>query len=500
MMLAVLVLMQTATPPPAAQPPTIDTIIIENGNIFHGTADGAPPFVVRLANALHIPTRQWVIRRRLLLDKGDRLDPLRLEETERALRRLGVFRFVQVDTVRLRGGSLALAVVTADGWSSQPQASYTTQAGDEAWEIGFLERNFLGTATELSINYGRNPDRRRFELGFGSPHLLARRMRMRLRYSDLSDGHGGGWGFGLPFYETAAHAALETYGEVSNQRVLRFENDALQDSAQHHLFRVGLAGGVATHATTRGFVRLLGNVEWRREDFDSQYIGAVPYSTFISWHTGLHVGRVRFRVLEQYNSYARREDVDLSPTLYLGMVGERRIGYAAGGQISAVWKRGFALLRAEANGLDSTRTRGRLTVVSQNLRRHTLIGHFEAGSLYRAKRGAEFDLWAEQRGPRLYGVHDFTGTKMVWVALEDRILVADEVFGMVGVGLAPFLDYGGAWYGRDSRLRGDVGVSLRFGPTRAVRGEAAELAFGYRFGSGVGDKRWAVTLRKGVSY
>ena len=481
---------------------TIDTIIIENGNVFHGIADGAPEFVVRLANALHIPTRQWVIRRRLLLDKGDTLEPARLEETERALRGLGVFRFVRVDTVRLKsqGDRLALAVVTADGWSTQPQASYTTQAGDEAWEIGFLERNFLGTATELSLNYSRDPDRRRFDVGFANPQFFARRVRVRLRYSNLSDGHSGGWRVGLPFYETAARYSVETYGEAVNRRILRFNNDVLQDSAQHHLSRVGVTSGVATHATSREYVRLLAGADWRRENIDSVYTTAVPYSTFTTVRAGLSMGRIRFRVLEQFNSYARREDVDLSPSFYAGAVMERRLGYEAGGQVSAVWRRGFAVLRAEANGMDSTRTRGRLTIVTQNIRRHTLITHFEAGSLYKVRRGSEFDLWLEQRGPRLYGVHDFTGTRMVWLVIEDRILVAEEVFGMVGVGVAPFVDYGGAWYGDDSRLRGDVGLSLRFGPTRAVRGEAAEIAFGYRFGSGVGSKRWAVTLRKGVSF
>jgi hypothetical protein len=166
-----------------------------------------------------------------------------------------------------------------------------------------------------------------------------------------------------------------------------------------------------------------------------------------------------------------------------------------------VWRRGFALLRVEANGLDSTRTRARLTVVSQNLQRHTLIAHAEGGFLSRPKPGAEFDPWLEQRGPRLFGVHDFTGTRTTWFVLEDRILVADDILGLMAAGIAPFLDYGGAWYGDESaRQGGNAGISLRFGPTRAVRGEAAEIAFGYRFGQGVRGKRWAMTLRKGFSF
>jgi len=156
------------------------------------------------------------------------------------------------------------------------------------------------------------------------------------------------------------------------------------------------------------------------------------------------------------------------------------------------------LLYGEATGLDSTRTRGRLTIVSQNLPRQTLIAHLEGGRLQRPKPGAEFDLWFDQRGPRLFGAHAFTGTRMAWLAFEDRILVADDLWGMVGLGLAPFLDYGGAWYADEpARLGGDAGLALRFGPTRAVRGDAGELAVGYRFGIGTG---WAIALRRGFRF
>jgi hypothetical protein len=72
------------------------------------------------------------------------------------------------------------------------------------------------------------------------------------------------------------------------------------------------------------------------------------------------------------------------------------------------------------------------------------------------------------------------------------------------LGLAPFVDYGGAWYGGEaSRLGGDAGVALRFGPTRAVRGDAGELAVGYRFAGGVAQgipKGWALAVRRGFRF
>ena len=493
MLLGLLLALQSASP-------SIDTIIVENHNVFD-RRDAAPDWMAGLANGLHIRTRQWVIRRRLLLSRGDRFDPARMEESERALRGLGVFRQVRVDTVRFGDGRFGLRAVTADGWSTQPRASFTSVGGDRAWGIGIVERNFLGTATELALVYGKNPDRSRVDFEFLNPHFFGRRTLLNLRFGDLSDGHRGDWRFGLPFHETAAPHSIVAYGEFARERVLRFRDAALQDSTRRYLFRVGLSGGVAIKATTRKYARLVGSWEWRREDLVAADTGRVPYSVFTTIRAGVELGVTRYRVLEHFNSYARREDVGLSPLLRVGVVMESGIGYELSGQTSAIWNRGFALLRADANGLDTTRTRVQLTVVSQDVPRHTLIAHAEGGVVTNPKPGAEFDSWVEQRGPRLFGVHDFTGTRTTWFVLEDRILVADEVLGLFGVGVAPFVELGGAWYGDEpARQGGDAGMSLRFGPTRAVRGEAAELAFGYRFGHGVRGKRWALALRKGFSF
>jgi hypothetical protein len=498
--LAVLMILQAGNP---AAVQRIDTILVENGNVF-SEDDGAPGWVANLANGLHIKTRQWVIRRRLLLSRGDRFDPARIEESERALRTLGVFRQVRVDTVTQADGRLALRAVTADGWSTQPQASFTSVNGEQTWNIGIVERNFLGTATEFALVYGQDPDRTRVDFEFLNPHFFGRRTLLNVRFADLSDGHRGAWRFGLPFHETSAPHAIETYGEAANERILRFRNGAFQDSSQHILARIGLLGGFSLGGgatTTRRYSRLWGGWEWRREDFAPSGAATMPYSVFTTVRAGTELGVVRFRVLEHFNSYARREDVDLSPMIRAGIVFESGVGYELRGQASAVWKRGFALLRLDATGLDTTRTRAQITLVSQNVHRHTLIMHAEGGLVTNPNPGAEFEPWVEQRGPRLFGLHAFTGTRMTWLVFEDRILLDDEVLGLFGVGLAPFVEHGGAWYGdQDPRSGGDAGVSLRFGPTRAVKGEAAELAFGYRFGDGATGKRWGLTLRKGFSF
>jgi hypothetical protein len=501
---------------------TIDTIIVVNRNVFD-LQDGAPSFIARLANRLHARTRASVIRGALLVNPGDRYDSARVAESERALRNLNVFSRVRIDTTRL-DGRLALRVATADGWSTKPQLGYSSAGGDATWLAGLVEDNFLGTATSLMAVYNHTPDRSIFELGYLSPHFFSRRTTLQAIYKDKSDGNQGTWSIGAPFYETAARRALVLDGEAASERVLVFQDGDTSAIVHRRALRLGLTAGVAAHATTRAFVRLWVGGQWRREDFDSVQATAFPRSVFGTVGAGIDVGHVRFQVLERFNSYARREDVDVSQLVHVGLwAAPRAWGYPSAGagvgpemsaQLAAPWPGGFAVLRAAANGVltagvpDSGRVAGALTVASQNLPKQTVILHFEAAGLRRPKPGSEFDLWVTQNGPRVFGIHAFTGTRMMWLAFEDRVLLADDVWGLMGVGVAPFFDYGGAWYDADgagfrrepARLGGAVGLSLRIGPTKAARGDVAELAIGYRFGEGFTGRRWGVAIRKGVRY
>jgi hypothetical protein len=408
-----------------------------------------------------------------------------MEESERSLRSLGVFRQVRVDTVTLADGRLALHAVTADGWSTQPQASFTSVNGEQTWNVGIVERNFLGTATELALIYGRDPDRSRLDFEFVNPHFFGRRTLLNLRYADLSDGNRR-WRFGLPFRR---RRPLTPSRPTASSRTSACSGFAMAPSGQLSALSapVGLAGGVSLKGgatTSRRYSRLWGGWEWRREDFTASDTAVVPYSVFTTVRTGIELGVVRLRILEHFNSYARREDVDLSPMLRPGIVMQSGVGYEFKGQASAVWKRGFALLRVDANGLDTTRTRAQLTVVSQDLRRHTLIAHAEGGIVTDPKPGSEFDPWVEQRGPRLFGLHAFTGTRMTWLVLGIGF-GRRRALGLFALGAAPFLEHGGAWWHEKPRRQEGMRHLATVQPYAGGPRRSSELALGYRFGDGV---------------
>jgi len=496
--------------------PTIDTIIIVNRNVFDLQEADAPGFIARLANRLHARTRAGVIRGTLLVNRGDRYDSARVAESERALRNLSVFSRVRIDTTWL-DGRLALRVATTDGWSTKPQLGYSSAGGDVSWLAGLVEDNLLGTATSLTAVYNKTPDRGIFSLGYLNPHFFSRRVQLLGLYQGKTDGRHGAWVFGVPFYETAARRALTTDGEAASERVLVFRDGDTSAIVERRALRAGLTAGLTLHATTQDYLRLWLAGQWRREDFAPETTTVFPRSVFGTVGAGMDLGHVRFQVLERFNSYARREDVNVSQLFHFGVwaaphawgypSGQAGVGAAVSGQLAAPWPGGFAVLHAAASEVfttgvpDSGRVAGALTVASQNLRNQTLILHVEGAQLRRAKLGSEFDLWNSQNGPRVFGIHELTGTHMAWLALEDRLLVADELWGLMGAGVAPFLDYGGAWYEDEPpRLGGDVGLSLRIGPTRAVRGDVAEFAVGYRFGKGFTGSRWGFAVRKGVHY
>src|SRR5207244_6074843 len=137
------------------------------------------------------------------------------------------------------------------------------------------------------------------------------------------------------------------------------------------------------------YVRLWLAGQWRRENFDSVGTTAFPRSVFGTVGVGMDVGHVRFQVLERFNSYARREDVDISQVLHIAVwAAPRAWGYPSGqagvgpelsAQLAAPWRRGFAVLRAASNGVltvgapDSGRVAGAVTLASQELPRETLI-------------------------------------------------------------------------------------------------------------------------------
>ena len=151
-------------------------------------------------------------------------------------------------------------------------------------------------------------------------------------------------------------------------------------------------------------------------------------------------------------------------------------------------------------GLDSGSVQLAGTVVFQPGRHHVAVFHLEGGWLKDPVPGEEFDLGLGA-GPRAFGSHAFTGDRSFFGTAEYRVTVVDDLWGVVGLGVAGFVDHGGAWYAGSRRRTGwDAGVGLRVGASRSTDTPALRFDLAHRFANDVEKAGWVVTVGKGFTF
>ncbi len=492
---------------------TVRAVELDRRDIFD---PGERGFVARVGNALHVQTRAGIIRRELLFRAGEPFDSARVAESERNLRGLGVFRRVLIDTVRTDSGLVA-RVVTKDGWSTKADWRFRSTGGEVAFTIGLVEDNLLGTASSAAVRYRKTPDRSTVTLAFRRPRLFAGAVGLGAIYEDRSDGRAAGLALEQPFHSLVSRAGFRLEADDRDVRALRFFNGAgeARDSLTHRFSLVRGAAAWALRASSEGYLRLGVQGQIRREDFRPE--GAtVPFEKTVTGAVGPYVtwSRADFLVTRGVSGFAREEDVDLGLTVRLGVLAApRAFGYDRNGvapllaaRLGARVPGGFGYLEARANGmydaagLDSGSVVLAATAVLQPRPGQVGILHLEGGWLEAPVPGGEFDLGLGT-GPRAFRSHAFTGDRSYFGTAEYRVTVANDFLGMIGLGIAGFIDHGGAWYAGSPRRTGwDAGVGLRLGASRSTDTQSLRFDLARRFGNDVERAGWVVTVGKGFVF
>ncbi len=133
--------------------PVVDSILIDNRNIYDTTDPRYDNFIFRLANRFHRKTRRQIVAREVLLKVDAPFSQDLADETARNLRRrLPIYdAWIQTDT--LPNGHLLVRVVTIDQWSLSGGASFRRESNEINYWVGATERNFLGLNQMLSATY-----------------------------------------------------------------------------------------------------------------------------------------------------------------------------------------------------------------------------------------------------------------------------------------------------------------------------------------------------------
>jgi hypothetical protein len=491
----------------------IRAVELQRHDIFDPEERG---WVARLGNALHIETRLPTIRRELLFKPGEAYDSAKVAESERNLRALGIFRRVKIDTVRTDSGLVA-RVLTKDGWSTQIDYRFRSVGGQVEFTIGLVENNLLGTASSAAVRYRKLTDRSTVALGFRRPRLIAGRIGLTAQYEDRSDGRLSALLLEQPFFSLTTPSAYSVLGEDHDERVLRYVGGerVASDTLSRRYSIARVAAAWALNASEQGFLRLGAQAQVRRDDFLPEG-SATPFAKTVTVAAGPYIvwNRASFLVAKGYAGFAREEDVDLGATVRLGvMFAPEAFGYDRDGVAPLLVARygarvplGFGYVEGlagglyDSSGLDSGSVQLAATAVLQPTPHQVGVVHIEGGWIRNPLPGSEFDLGLGQ-GPRAFRSHAFTGDRQIFATAEYRVTVVDDFLGQVGLGLAGFVDHGGAWYAGSARRTGwDAGIGIRLGASRSTDTEALRFDLARRFANDAQGAGWVLTVGKGFVF
>ena len=493
--------------------PIIQSIQLRRSPVFDSAEARFWPF--RVVNALHAITKPWVIRRELLFQPGETYDSARVNESERNLRALGIFRDVDIDSVSTDSG-LVMRVRTIDAWTTTPNLSLSTSGSQSILGLSLQEGNLLGTRTVALLSYESNPDRSSILAAFDTPRAIVNRIGVGATYLDRSDGHAAAASIRLPFLNLSSRQGASLYLLTSEGRVLRFvAGRARPDLTLHREYSLARADmATALRAGSRGFLHLGIAGQLRREDVAPD-TSLIPIARTITGAFGPYVEMrsPRYIQLRNFQSIDRTEDIDLGLRLYAGaLAAPRAWGYARNG-VGAVANvgaghripSGFVQLDAGATVLrtsehvDSASVGASGTLVMQPVERLLLVGHAGGGLLQHPRPGGEFDLGLGL-GLRAFPTHAFTGDRQFLLGGESRWLVWPRLLGLVGVGAAAFVDHAGAWYNGSPRRTGtDAGIGLRLASIREA-GSVWRLDLARRYASDVEPAGWVIAIGRGFVF
>lgn len=473
----------------------IRDVVLDRQNVFNLGDPKEDRRLYRLANRLHVVTREEVIRGQLLFQPGDRFDARLLEETERILRRNEFFIDATVRPIAFEGGMVDIEVVTEDVWSLTPKASFSRSGGENRVSLGAEEVNLLGNGQFLRARYLSNVDRDSTQLEFEDRTLNHGWWGLLVRAADNSDGDSALISLERPFpaldARWSAGLRFTTDDRVTPLYSLGDENAEFRHERDFHRIYGGWSMGLKSgwvHRWTAGYIHDDNRFSAPLEP-DPDRVTVIPTDRNLRYpFIGLEILEDNFEKAENVNVMGRTEDVLLGARLAATLgyssttLGADRNAWVASAQGSV----GFGSLNSKAlllgfNGQarleDGDLRNARLRFDARYYRRQSDRRTFFVEVSGTAGDNLDLDDPIElggRTGLRGYPLRYQGGDAKAVLSVEQRWFTNKYPFRLFRLGAAVFADVGRAWgenpIGEENQgwLR-DVGFGLRIAPVRASR-------------------------------
>ena len=505
----------------------VTNIVVDNRPIFQlETLEEDSPlrWVYRLANALHITTRQSFILREILFDENDCLDPFLLEESGRILRQYPFIANADVVPVEQPDGTYHVRINTQDEWTTKFDLGISIDQGIQLERIELTEENLFGQGILAEGYFARRREQRDAGFLVEQPRLFGTRTDALFGYGRTRVGNFLEQELAYPFVgEVGRFAGREAYRQRDQlytyatgnavdvtQVLLPLQEEWLEISLARRFGRPGRLGllGLGLSRDRVEFGGFPNDVEVVLDnDFSNTFPGSDQTQEMIgsqinasaTARINLMLGLRQIRYIRPARLDTHAEVIDVPLGIDLGLTVARsipafrvrdleshddvftRFRLFAGHNFSQI----LMFLNIGGQGRHSFRGDGWRDLFAAAdfytyLRTgassaHTFFFRTSATGGWSVETPFQLTLGGREAVRGFYE-DDIPGGRRVLFTLEDRIFLKWPSPDVVDFGFTLFADAGRMWagevpYGTDSGWRGSVGFGLRMGfpaSTRAV--------------------------------
>jgi hypothetical protein len=482
----------------------IGEIRFDERDLFDAEAADEDTSVSRLANRLHITTRQGTIQDQLLFKSGDLYQPGLLEESARILRDTRYLRDAQIRPVAFHDGVVDVEVTTQDVWTFNPGISFGRKGGENTSGIELEELNFLGTGTQLGIGFVSGVDRDSKFIQYRDRQLGSSWWDLSTAYSDNSDGRLGEFSLEHPFYALGSRWAGGVSLRDDQRTDSRYDLGEVVDQFATNEKLSTIYWG-ASNGLVDGWSRRLSiGLTYEDHAFDAAPGASVAPALLPSDRTLVYPWIGAEWVEDSFRTARNRDQIEKTEDYSLGWHARAQLGYASssfGSDRNAVMLAGNV-----SKGLEMSERQSLFFGVDASGRIEegaVAGGLFSAAARYyfrqsprrvlflnlSATAGSGLDadqqiLLGGDNGLRGYPLRYQSGEGRWLFTAEQRLFSNWFPFQMFNVGGAVFYDMGATW-GQDplgspsQGLLKDVGFGLRFGNSRSALGNVLHVDVAY---------------------
>jgi hypothetical protein len=484
----------------------IGEITLEKANVFDLSNPAENNWLYRLANRLHIVTKDKVIRKQLLFRNGDPYSARLSDESERILRQNTYLFDADIRPTRYENGIVDLSVMTRDVWTLSPDISVSRSGGENRTKIGLEDTNLLGRGQLLRVARFEDVDRTSDRLEFADQHLGRSWVRAYLKIADNSDGKSNVLSAIRPFYALDARWSAGGWIVDDDRRSALYFLGEEAAEYQHERNFVSAFGGWSKGLRKEWVGRWTAGVVQDENRFSPVANPTLPAEIPEDRH--LVYPFIGFELVEdQFATTRNRDHIGTTEDFYLGSRLSASLGWSDesfGADrdaliYSGTASHGYGSLQKSALLL-STFFEGRLeSGHAKNARFIANARYYRTQSRKRlffatlsATVGHALDLdqpvqLGGDTGLRGYPLRYQSGDSKMLLTIEQRYFTDWYPFRLVRVGGAIFADVGRVWGENPLGSEpfdwlSDIGFGLRFALTRSSARKIVHLDVAFPLG------------------